>query len=72
MSIIDYKNTLTTNLNFVAILFKYFWRSPDPKTILSSEPTVIHNFWYNLPEDVETIDAAFEHPTNRRIYFFYG
>lgn len=51
---------------------KYFWRSPDPKTILSSEPSVIHDFWYDLPEDVETIDAAFEHPTNRRIYFFYG
>ncbi|XP_048752596.2 matrix metalloproteinase-17-like isoform X2 [Ostrea edulis] len=51
---------------------KYFWRSREPKTILSSEPSTIHDFWYGLPDNVESIDAAFEHPTNRRIYFFSG
>jgi hypothetical protein len=51
---------------------QYFWRSREPKTILSSEPSTIHDFWYGLPENVENIDAAFEHPTNRRIYFFSG
>lgn len=51
---------------------KYFWRSPEPKTILSSEPSIIHDFWYRFPEDVERIDAAFEHPTDRRIFFFSG
>ncbi|XP_005107864.2 uncharacterized protein LOC101848145 [Aplysia californica] len=46
---------------------KWFWRLGPQKLI--NKPVEIHKFWYGLPKDLERIDAVFERPDNKIVFF---
>lgn len=35
-------------------------------------PVEIDHFWYDLPKDLEKIDAVYERPISKKIVFFIG
>ncbi|XP_055861397.1 matrix metalloproteinase-2-like isoform X2 [Biomphalaria glabrata] len=46
---------------------KWFWRMDSRKLI--PNPVEIHQFWYGLPKEVEKIDAVFERPDSKIVFF---
>ncbi|XP_059173440.1 matrix metalloproteinase-2-like isoform X2 [Physella acuta] len=46
---------------------KWFWRLDSRRMI--PRPIGIHQFWYNLPHSVEKIDAVFERPDGKLVFF---
>lgn len=50
---------------------KYFWRFNRHK-IRKGYPVRIDLFWYNLPTNLQRIDAVYERPRDSKIVFFSG
>uniref|UniRef100_A0A0B6Z285 Peptidase metallopeptidase domain-containing protein n=1 Tax=Arion vulgaris TaxID=1028688 RepID=A0A0B6Z285_9EUPU len=46
---------------------KWFWRLDSRKVI--TKPVEIHQFWYGLPKHLSKIDAVFERPDNKIVFF---
>ncbi|XP_067132303.1 matrix metalloproteinase-2-like [Centruroides vittatus] len=50
---------------------RYFWRMDD-KGLHKDYPVAIDRFWYNLPPELQHVDAVYERSIDTKIMFFSG
>lgn len=50
---------------------RYFWRMGE-KGMHKDYPVAIDRFWYNLPQELEHVDAVYERSIDTKIVFFTG
>lgn len=55
------------NTNVYVYILQWFWRLDSRK--VPQNPVEIHQFWYGLPKHLEKIDAVFERPDNKIVFF---